>query len=135
MGQKSTASSQKKVHQGLEDLAHIFGLLTAPSVCDFERKTTNSYCSSEGRNRLDKKVQLAAQKRSTRDQRIWHIFFCCRLKRLLWTGALWAMIAQNVKKPPLIVNVINFEFFGFNVAIWVPWSPLVENLNLAQILS
>ena len=24
----------------------------------------------------------------------------------------------------LSVNVINFEFFGFNVPIWVPWSPL-----------
>ena len=22
------------------------------------------------------------------------------------------------------VNVIDFEFFGFNVSIWVPWSPL-----------
>ena len=40
------------------------------------------------------------------------------------SDALWARIAQNVKKPPLTVNVIDFEFFGFNVAIWVPWSPL-----------
>ena len=39
-------------------------------------------------------------------------------------GTLWARISQNVKKPPLTVNVINFEFFGFNVSIWVPWSPL-----------
>ena len=39
-------------------------------------------------------------------------------------GALWARIAQNVKKPPLTVNVIDFEFFGFNVSIWVPWSVL-----------
>ena len=39
-------------------------------------------------------------------------------------GALWARIAQNVKKPPLTVNVVDFEFFGFNVSIWVPWSPL-----------
>ena len=37
-------------------------------------------------------------------------------------GALWARIAQNVKKPPLIENVIYFEFFGFNVSIWVPKS-------------
>ena len=39
---------------------------------------------------------------------------------------LWARIAQNVKKPPLTlsVNVIDFEFFGFNVAIWVPLSLL-----------
>ena len=28
------------------------------------------------------------------------------------------------KETPLTVNVINFEFFGFNVSIWVPWSPL-----------
>ena len=40
------------------------------------------------------------------------------------SAALWARIAQNVKKPPLKVNVIDFEFFGFNVPIWVPWSPL-----------
>ena len=39
-------------------------------------------------------------------------------------GALSAMIAQNVKKPSLTVNVINFDFFGFNVSIWVSWSPL-----------
>ena len=34
-------------------------------------------------------------------------------------GALWAKIAQNVKKPFLTVNVIDFEFFDFNVTIWV----------------
>ena len=28
------------------------------------------------------------------------------------------------KETPLTVNVIDFEFFGFNVSIWVPWSPL-----------
>ena len=37
------------------------------------------------------------------------------------SGALWAKIAQNVKKPPLTVNVIDFDFFGFNVSILVPW--------------
>ena len=37
---------------------------------------------------------------------------------------LWARIAQNVKKPPLTGNIINFDFFGFYVSIWVPWSPL-----------
>ena len=33
----------------------------------------------------------------------------------LASGALWARIAQNVKKPPLTVqvNVIDFEFFLF----------------------
>ena len=35
---------------------------------------------------------------------------------------LWARIAQNVKKPPLTVNVMDFDF-SF-VSIWVPWSPL-----------
>ena len=39
-------------------------------------------------------------------------------------AALWARIAQNVKKPTLTVNVIDFDFFGINVSIWVPWSPL-----------
>ena len=33
------------------------------------------------------------------------------------TGTLWARIAENVKKPSLTVNVIDFEFFGFNVSI------------------
>ena len=37
---------------------------------------------------------------------------------------LRSRIAQNVKKPPLTVNSIDFEFFGFNVSIWIPWSPL-----------
>ena len=38
-------------------------------------------------------------------------------------GALWAKIAQNVKKPPLTVNVIDFDFFGFNVGPFEsPWS-------------
>ena len=38
-------------------------------------------------------------------------------------ATLWARIAKNVKKPPLTVNVIDFDFLGFNVSIWVPWSP------------
>ena len=40
------------------------------------------------------------------------------------TGTLWARIAQNVKKPPLTVKVVDFEIFGFNVSILVPLSPL-----------
>jgi hypothetical protein len=28
------------------------------------------------------------------------------------------------EKPSLTVNVIDFEFFGFNVTLWVPWSSL-----------
>ena len=39
-------------------------------------------------------------------------------------AALWARIAQNVKKSPLTVNVINFESFGLKLSVWVPWSPL-----------
>ena len=31
-------------------------------------------------------------------------------------------IAEKVHKPPLAVNVINFELNGFNASIWVPWS-------------
>ena len=47
------------------------------------------------------------------------------IEKIIFRGAtLWARIAQNVKKPPLTVNVVDFEFFGFNVSIWVPWSPL-----------
>ena len=32
-------------------------------------------------------------------------------------------IAEKVHKPPLGVNIINFELNGFNASIWVPWSP------------
>ena len=39
-------------------------------------------------------------------------------------GAPWARFTQNVKKPPLTVNIIGFDFFGFNISIWVPWSHL-----------
>ena len=53
------------------------------------------------------------------------IFYAGVAAPLMHAGAaLWARIAKNVKKPPLTVNVIDFEFFGFNVSIWVPWSPL-----------
>ena len=41
-------------------------------------------------------------------------------------ATLWAKIAQNVKKPPLAVNVIDFAFFGFNVSMWVPLVPKGE---------
>ena len=34
-----------------------------------------------------------------------------------------AKFAKKVHKPPLRVNVINFELKGFNAPIWVPWSP------------
>ena len=50
---------------------------------------------------------------------------CC--ERRLRNSTLWARIAQNVKKPPLSMNIIDFEFFGLNVSIWVPWSPLGPN--------
>ena len=30
------------------------------------------------------------------------------------------------KETPSQVNAIDFEIFGFNVSIWVPWSPLVS---------
>ena len=51
----------------------------------------------------------------------------------LASGALWARIAQNVKKLPLTVNVIDFEFFDFNVSIWVPWSPLSQKVMIHWI--
>ena len=34
-----------------------------------------------------------------------------------------AKFAKKVHKPPLRVNVINFELNGFNASIWIPWSP------------
>ena len=40
-------------------------------------------------------------------------------------GAQRAKIAEKVHKPPLGINVINFEFNGFNAFISVPWSTLV----------
>ena len=40
-----------------------------------------------------------------------------------WRGAQRAKISEKVHKPPLGVNVINFELNGFNAFIWIPWSP------------
>ena len=34
-----------------------------------------------------------------------------------------AEFAKKVHKPPLGVNVINFELNGLGTSIWVPWSP------------
>ena len=30
---------------------------------------------------------------------------------------------EKVHKPPLWVNVINFELNGLDASVWVPWSP------------
>ena len=38
-------------------------------------------------------------------------------------GAPRAKFAEKVHKPPLWVNVINFELNGLDASIWVPWSP------------
>ena len=38
------------------------------------------------------------------------------------TAAQRAKFARKVHKPPLGVNVINFELNGSNVFLWVPWS-------------
>ena len=38
-------------------------------------------------------------------------------------GAQRAKIAEKVHKPPLVVNISNFELNGFNASIWVSWSP------------
>ena len=43
--------------------------------------------------------------------------------RLRWCGTQRAKIAEKVHKPPLGINVINFELNEFNAFIWVPWSP------------
>ena len=42
---------------------------------------------------------------------------------LLWHGTHSASFDEKIHKPPLRVNVINFELNGFNASIWVPWSP------------
>ena len=94
--------------------------LLKPLNCARSRQATRSHCVSmplahqppRGRNSAFKYVNTIE----------WHPFWSPFLD--LMHGTLWARIAQNVKKPPLTVNVINFEFFGFNVSIWVPWSPL-----------
>jgi hypothetical protein len=36
---------------------------------------------------------------------------------------------SKCKETPLTVNIIDFEFFGFNVSIWVPWRPLGDLLD------
>ena len=33
-----------------------------------------------------------------------------------------AKLAKKVHKPPLLVNVMEFELNGFNASIWVPWT-------------
>ena len=54
---------------------------------------------------------------------------CPSTVRLSPTTTQRAKIAEKVHKPPLVVNVINFELNGFNASIWVTWSPL-ESKNL-----
>ena len=44
-------------------------------------------------------------------------------KRIVEGDAQWAEIVEKVHKPPLEINVINFELNGFNPSILVPWSP------------
>ena len=39
------------------------------------------------------------------------------------TGAQRAKLAEHVHKPPLTINVINFELNGLNASIWLPWNP------------
>ena len=51
----------------------------------------------------------------------------------LAAAALWARIAQNVKKPSLTVNIIHFGFFCFNVFIWPLGVPLVPNSHDALV--
>ena len=38
-------------------------------------------------------------------------------------GAQRAKFAEKVHKPPLGVNVIDFELKGFNASIWIPRTP------------
>jgi hypothetical protein len=48
---------------------------------------------------------------------------------LSWPGAQRAKIAKKVHKPPLGVNVINFELNMFNAFIWVPWPERIYNFH------
>ena len=61
--QKSPAIQQKKFRQGLEDFIRVFGKLTTPYMMFESKKNSNSYCSSEGRNRSNpKKSSYSAKK-------------------------------------------------------------------------
>ena len=65
--------------------------------------------------------QLGISKNRLNKSEVVTDLLCC--ERRLRNSTLWARIAQNVKKPPLSMNVIDFEFFGLNVSIlgWT-WS-------------
>ena len=39
-----------------------------------------------------------------------------------WSAAQRAKFAKKVHKPPLWVNVFNFELNGLHASIWVPWT-------------
>jgi hypothetical protein len=39
------------------------------------------------------------------------------------TGTQRAKFSEKVHKPPLWVNVINFEINGLDTSTWFPWSP------------
>ena len=41
----------------------------------------------------------------------------------MWGAAKRDENVEMVHKPPLGVNVINFELNGFNASIWVSWNP------------
>ena len=60
---KSSASRQKKFGQRLENFVHIFGKFTTPYGMFEWKKNSNSYCSSEGRNRLNPKKFPSRQKK------------------------------------------------------------------------
>ena len=72
--------------------------------------------------------QLIKRKR----QRMVHHIVCLRLRRQSVcaggrhhrAAAQRAKFAWKVHKPPLWVNVINFEINGLDASMWVPWSPL-----------
>ena len=49
--------------------------------------------------------------------RRWDFPLCC------CHGSYRAKFAEKVHKPPLGIDVLNFELNGFNASIWVPWSP------------
>ena len=91
---------------------------TPSAKIDYWADSMETYADSSNITKAKHSTQHAFMKTCV-DDTFWNT-----VRDTIRDDALWASIAQNVKKPPLTVNVIDFDFFGFNVSIWVPWSTL-----------
>ena len=80
---------------------------------------------------LPSQVRLAGVCKAVGSQRCW----CGLMQHTdhMTAAAQRAKIAEKVHKPPLGINVINFEFNGFHAFILVPWSPLDTKESYALI--